>query len=76
MGFAVLNPSYKLIGAHVGQLLLQRNRKPAEVDVRHQPELLAAQFKDCAVLVGKHDAVHTGAASEQSCYRPARITYD
>src|SRR6185312_12329346 len=27
-----------------GSSLLQRNRKPAQIHIRHQPELLAAQF--------------------------------
>src|ERR1700758_2648189 len=47
-------------------LLLQRNRQPAEVHVRHDAELLAAQFQDCAILVGQHDATHA-CAERNAC---------
>ena len=44
--------------------LLQRNRQPAQIHIRHQPDLPATQFEHRALLVGQHDRARAAADGE------------
>ncbi len=49
-------------------LLVQSNREPAEVQVRQQPDLFAAQFQHGALLIGQNDCA-SARAHRKSCTR-------
>jgi hypothetical protein len=44
--------------------LLQRNHQPAQIRIRHQPDLPATQFEHRALLVGQHDRARAAADGE------------
>src|SRR5690349_5503194 len=51
------------------ELLLQRNREPAQIRIRHQPGLLAGEFEHGALLVGQHDRARAAADGEARARR-------